>query len=427
METKKVVTVMGMGYVGFPLACAIARSQQYIVYGYDIDEKKISAIARKTSPVQDTEAEKDIKEVTIIWTTQDSCLAESDYIIVCVPTPVLEDKTPDLGPIVWCVKTIAKNLKKGQYIVIESTINPGVCDEVIIPILEQTGLKLGIDFEVAHCPERINPGDTKRNVYNIPRNFWASTVQGTKQGAEFYRSFINAPINEMRDIKHTEATKIIENTFRDINIAYVNELAKSFDVLGLDIVEVIKGASNKPFAFMAHYPSCGVGWHCIPVDPYYLIERAKQAWFEHKFLSMARSVNNSMPEYTIEKLAFELNNFSKSIKGSRIGLLGLSYKKDIWDLRESPAQEIKKLLQKYQADLHVYDPFNLDESTEKTLDEVLSKSEAIVIWCDHTEFIQNITPELLSQKWIKLVIDWKNCLDKNSYNGSWIVYKWIGR
>jgi len=421
------VVVIWMWYVWFPLACAIAKSKKYNISWFEIDTSKIEKVNNKLSPIDDEMAEKDILENSFLATNDTSILKDANFMLVCVPTPIYDDFSPNLWPIRWACETISQNLSKGQNIIIESTINPWVCDEVVIPILEKSGLKVWVDFEVAHCPERINPGDKKWNVYNIARNVWASTPKWTKKIADFYRNFINAEINEMRDIRHTEATKIIENTFRDINIAYVNELAKSFDALDLDIVEVINWAKNKPFAFMPHYPSCWVGGHCIPVDPYYLIERAKQAWFDHKFLTMARETNNSMPEYTIEKLIFALNKIWKSLKWTKVALLWLSYKKDIADLRESPALELKKLLEKYEAEIDIFEPYNLDLSGSKNLEESLEKNEIVLIATNHSVFEKSLTKEILEKNSIKIVIDWKNCLDRYQFDDSKVEYIWIGR
>lgn len=423
----KNVVVVWMWYVWFPLACAIAKSQKYNVKWFEIDAQKIEQVNSQIAPIDDKIAEEDIKKYPFLASRDEKILQDANYILVCVPTPINNDFSPNLWPVRWACNTIANNLQKWQHIVIESTVNPGVCDEVVIPILEKSGLQVGIDFEVSHCPERINPGDKKWNVYNIARNIWASTPEWTKKIADFYRDFINAPINEMKDIRHTEATKIIENTFRDVNIAYVNELAKSFDALNLDIVEVIKWASNKPFAFMPHYPSCWVGGHCIPVDPYYLIERAKQAGFDHKFLAIARETNNSMPEYTIEKLIFALNKIWKSLKWTKVWLLWLSYKKDVSDLRESPALELKKILEKYEADINIYEPYSLDLSDSKTLKKALEKSEVVLLATNHSEFEKKLTVELLEKNKIKIIIDWKNCLDKYSFDDSSVTYIWIWR
>ncbi len=422
------VVVIWMGYVWFPTACAIAKSWKYNVYWYDIVQDKIDKVNNRISPVDDELAKKDILEVKIIWTINPEILKDSKFILICVPTPVDEMHNPDLIPVIKTTETIAKYLQKWQYIILESTVNPWVCDETIIPILErETWLKCWVDFEVWHSPERINPGDSKWNVYNIPRNVWASTKEWTRVIANFFRSFLHAEINEMKDIQHAEATKIIENTFRDINIAYVNELAKSFDKMWLDIVEVIKWASNKPFAFMAHYPWCGVWWHCIAVDPYYLIEKAKRAWFDHKFLKIARETNNSMPEYTVNKLFIALNKIWKSLKWTKVWLLWLAYKRDIEDDRESPAYEVLKYLQEYQADIEIYDPYILNKSTCKSLDEIISKSEVLLITTNHSDFIKNITIEKIKNSNIKVIFDGRNCLDKESFERSWIIYNGVGR
>jgi nucleotide sugar dehydrogenase len=395
--------------------------------GFDISESKVKSIKSGKCPVDDTRCKEDLQTVNCVVSNEDTLLRDTNVYIVCVPTPVLDDYTPDLEPVKNSVKLISRYLQKGNYIIIESTINPGVCDEVVIPIIEtETGLKAGKDFDVAHCPERINPGDPKWNVYNIPRNIGSTRPEATKFLADFYRSFIDAEINEMPDLKTAEATKIIENTFRDINIAYVNELAKSFDILGIDLLTVIKGASNKPFAFMPHYPGCGVGGHCIPVDPYYLIERASQSGFDHKFLKIAREINNSMPEYTIDLLAVGLNKFEKPIKNTKVGLLGMSYKANVGDLRQSPSVEIKKILLQREADLNIYDKYFPELSTCNSLEEILEKSFAIVIATDHDEF-KNIDADILKKYDIKVVIDGKNCLDKEKISAAGIYYKGIGR
>lgn len=414
------VAVIGMGYVGFPLACAIAKSGKYNVYGLDIDEAKINKIKNRVSTVEDEQASEDIKVVEINATREFSILKDMKYIVICVPTPVDHNKNPDLTPVIKATESIAKNLREGQIIILESTVNPGICEEVVLPILLETGLEPGVDFNLAHCPERINPGDSNYNVYNIPRNVGSLTKEGTKIVADFYRSFINAPINEVSSLKVTESTKIVENIFRDVNIAYVNELAKSFDKLGIDVVEVIKGASNKPFAFMPHYPGCGIGGHCIPVDPYYLIDYAKRNGFNHELLKNARKINNSMPHYTIEKLVYHLRRLNIPIKNTKIGVLGISYKANIGDLRESPSLEIIDELKKIGFDVFSFDPYCLNESNSE-LKELLEECTAVVVATNHKEFLK-----INNWKNIKLIIDGRNCLDKDKINDK-IVYDGIGR
>ena len=420
------VSILGLGYVGFPLACAAAKKTQHEIIGFDIDSIKIDLIRNGRSPVDDEQAGKDIKEVSIEVDNSPMIMAGSDMFIVCVPTPVIDGFTPDLGPIKSAVLTLTSHLKKGNLVVIESTINPGVCDEIVIPLIEEhTMLRAGVDFDVAHCPERINPGDAKWNVYNIPRNVGSTRPEATKKIADFYREIVDGEINEMPDIKSAEATKIIENTFRDINIAFVNELAKSFDVLGINIDVVIKAAANKPFAFMPHFPGCGVGGHCIPVDPYYLIERAKLSGFDHKFLKLAREINNSMPEYTIELLSDRLNEIEKPVKGTNVGLLGLSYKANVGDLRESPALEIQKLLGEKGANVIAYDPHFPDYSNATDLNDLLQKSDAIIVATNHSEFISLSADDLINNN-VKVVIDGKNCLSGKIKDNNEIIYKGIG-
>jgi nucleotide sugar dehydrogenase len=420
------VSVIGLGYVGLPLACAIAKLTSHEVVGFDKSERKISKIKDRICPIDDVQCAEDLKIVNLSCSANPEIINNSDIYIVCVPTPVLNDYTPDLTPVKSATQTIANYLQRGQSVVIESTINPGVCDEIVVPLLESlTNLKAGLDFDVAHCPERINPGDETWNVYNIPRNIGSTSIEATKKLASFYREFISNDVNEMPNLKTAEATKIIENTFRDINIAFVNELAKSFDVLDIDLIAVIKGASNKPFAFMPHFPSCGVGGHCIPVDPYYLIERAKQSGFDHKFLKLAREINNSMPDYTIEKLADALNAIEKPIKNTPIGLLGISYKANVGDLRESPSIKLRSILEEKKAKLYVYDPYFPEMCNTNSLEELLEKCDAIVVATDHTEFKQ-IKGDLLRKHNVKVVIDGKNCLDKNDIISNDIFYKGIG-
>lgn len=420
------ISVLGLGYVGLPLAAAIAKKTNHEIVGFDPKKDKIEQIKKGICPIDDKQCAQDIQEIELNVSDEESIIENSDFYIICVPTPVLDDFTPNLNPVRNAVGTVSKYLQKGQIVVVESTINPGVCDEIVIPVIErETGMKAGKDFNVAHCPERINPGDTKWNVYNIPRNVGSSHPEATQKTSDLYREFISAEINEMKDLKTAEATKIIENTFRDINIAFVNELAKSFDVLDIDLVEVIRGASNKPFAFMAHYPSCGVGGHCIPVDPYYLIDRAGKSGFDHKFLKLAREINNSMPEYTIELLTNALNDLENSVKKSKVGLLGLSYKANVGDIRESPSIKIIELLDHKKADFKTYDPYFTDMSSSKSLDELLEHSYAVIIATDHTEF-KDIKPETFIEKGIKVIIDGKNCLDKEKFKNSGIILKGIG-
>lgn len=419
------VVVIGLGYVGLPLAVAIAETGKYDVVGYDISEGAVKKINSGKPPFTDDELTERLQTVKLNATTDASKIKAADYYLVCVPTPVDDLFEPNLGPVKSASKIIAESMQVGAKVVIESTINPGVCEEEVLPVLEEISkMKAGKDFELAHCPERINPGDARWSVYNIPRNVGATTRKGAEEIAAFYRTFIKATVNVVSSLKVAESTKIIENTFRDINIAYVNELAKSFDKMGIDLVETIQAASNKPFAFMAHYPGTGVGGHCIPVDPYYLIKRAKQSGFDHQFLKYAREVNNSMPQYTVDLLQDGLNHLEKSVKGTKVLVYGLSYKANVGDLRESPSLKILKLLKNLEADILKYDPFLPEKSNVTDLDEALKSAGALIIATNHDE-LRKI--DLTKFKNLKVIIDGRNCLDKSKIEEAGIYYKGIGR
>ncbi len=420
------VCVVGLGYVGLPLLC-LCIEKGYKTYGFDINEKSVKIISEGKSPIKDKFLEEKLDKLKdkIDVATNPEVIGEADIIIICVPTPIDAHYNPDLKPLEKAAKTVSENLKRGDLIVIESTVFPGTTEEIVKPILEKLGLKAGEDFYLAYCPERVDPGNKKWNVNNLPRVIGALSVEGLKMSSEFYRTLTSSEVLELNSIKAAEATKIMENTFRDVNIAFVNEMAKSFDKMGIDVTEVIKGASTKPFGFMPHWPGCGVGGHCIKVDPYYLISRARQNGFTHQFLNLTREINNSMPHYTVEKVIQGLNEIDKSVKDTKITVLGLAYKGGVDDMRESPALEIIKELENLGADLKVFDPYILDKSTVKDLDEALD-AECIVIATDHPEF-KALRPIMLKEKDVKVVIDGKNCLDKERIKVLGIVYKGIGR
>lgn len=421
---KKSVCIIGLGYVGLPLAvqCAL---KGYEVYGLENDEEKNALINSGKSPIKEDFLEINLPNIKLTATSDPSVIKKSDVVIMCVPTPIDEMYMPDLEPVRVATKTITENFNPGQLVVIESTINPGVCEEVIEPIFTKAGLIVGKDYELAHCPERIDPGNEKWNVTNLPRVVGSFTKTGLDVAQKFYESIIDAEIRPMKSIREAEAVKITENSFRDINIAFVNELAKSFDKLDIDIVDVIKGASSK-FSFMPHWPSCGVGGHCIPVDPYYLIERAKASGFDHEFLKIARKVNNSMPDYTVELLQDALNKVKMPLNGTKVGLLGISYKANVADLRESPALKIIKLLKDNGAEVIIFDPYTTKHSTVGSLEELLEKSEAVLLATDHKEF-KEMDSKLFKTNDIKVIVDGKNCLNKEEIEKYGIIYKGIGR
>ena len=425
----KTITVVGLGYVGLPLACLCAEKSQK-VYGLDVYKNKIELINKSESPIDDEyviNKLKNLKNKILATANADGCIPNSDVVVVCVPTPVDRNNSPDLTALMDAISTISKFIKKSTLLVIESTIYPGTIEEVVLPILQKQKFDAyKNDVFVAHCPERIDPGNKRWNIENLPRVVGGITKESTKKAAEFYRSIINGDVVELSSVKSAEATKIMENTFRDVNIAFVNEMAQSFDKAGIDILEVIKGASTKPFAFMPHYPGAGVGGHCIPVDPYYLIEKAKQIGFNHRFLSLAREINNNMPHYTVELLENELKKLKKTIKGAKVGILGLAYKANVDDMRESPAFELINVLKTKGAEVFVFDPHVKKGSNVKDLNELLNKSDYIVLATDHSEF-KNMDLEKLKKYKIMVVIDGRNCLDNEKIKSMGILYHGIGR
>lgn len=315
----------------------IAANNGFEVTGVDLDSEKVAKINSGIDPINDEFVHKNIVGTQLFADTSMDSISESSIVIICVPTPVADDHKPDLGPLSGAVIAVAENLSSGTTVIVESTVNPGVCDDVVIPLIERvSSLKVNINFFVAHCPERINPGDEYWSVENILRVIGASNEEGLRRAVNFYHEIIKAPIKAMEDLKEAEACKIVENSFRDINIAFVNELAMSFSKLGINVKNVIDGAATKPFAFMAHYPSIGVGGHCIPVDPYYLIEYARSEGFNHEFLSLARSINNQMPAFAVGHLVSKLKLSDTEIQGSKIALLGLSYEANVADDRRKP-------------------------------------------------------------------------------------------
>jgi UDP-N-acetyl-D-glucosamine dehydrogenase len=419
---KQKVAVIGLGYVGLPLS-VLAAKKSYDVTGIDLDAKKVDFINKRKDPIGEEFIARNIKSTTLKAASDFSSVSSADIVIVCVPTPVEHDYQPNLRPLKGAVSSIAKNIKKGALVIIESTINPGVCDEIVIPLIEkESGFKLNADFFVSHCPERINPGDSKWSVENIPRVAGSSDPQGLKKTVSFYESIIEAPIKAMGSIKEAEAVKIVENSFRDINIAFVNELAMSFTKLGINVKNVIDGAATKPFAFMAHYPSVGVGGHCIPVDPYYLIEYAKGYGFDHEFLSLARAINNRMPEFTIEQLIEALNEAGISIKGAKVAVLGLSYKANVADDRESPSYKLIKMLSTKGAKAVAYDPYLPDKSDTESLDEAIENADAVIVATNHREFMKLNVAKLKG----KVFIDGKNAFDKKIFLEGDVIYRGIG-
>jgi len=401
MDSK--VCVVGLGYVGLPLA-ALCAIKGHGVTGLDTNQFAVDKINQGLAHIKDVEVERLVKAGYLTGrlkaTTDVNRVASSTIYLICVPTPVDENHDPDLLPLYSAVDAIAPFLKKEDLVVVESTVFPGTCEQEVIPRLESLAyMKAGEDFHVAHCPERVNPGDPFWTSENIPRVVGATSEKGLQQAAEFYSSILGGGIFDVRSIKSSmnpkfslnddgslnvsqvplgsvtmmrsirdaEAVKVMENTVRDVNIAFVNELAKISDVLDLDVVDIIDGMATKPFGKGPFYPGVGVGGHCIAVDPEWLKAASKKAGYMPEIIQLARSTNNGMPEYTVSLLQNMLNHRGLPLKGTQVLVLGVAYKKNVDDPRESPFYEVKELLEKKGANVDVFDSWIGFENTVQSL------------------------------------------------------------
>lgn len=388
MSTKKpIVTVVGLGTVGLPSAIVISSSRKYRVYGLDISQKRLADIKSGQAIIRDSYARSRFSGTIIDFTSDPAmCLPVSSYIVICVPTPINRWRTPDLTILKSALKTVQKFLKPRQNIIIESTIYPGVCEKEIKPLLEKTGLSCGRDFHISHCPERINPGDKKWNISNIPRNVGSLDRLGLKKSAEFYRSILRAKVYEFPDIKAVELSKIIENTFRDINIAFVNELALFCYKAGFPVTQALAAAGTKPFSFLKHTPGLGVGGDCIPIDPHYLFFVTDKFKTENDLSKTARKVNNRMPKNWARIITDILNKH----KVSKVGVVGLTYKEEVSSVDLSPARELCRELKNSDLDVYTYDPYRPDLSTENSLQELAEKSEALILTVRHKKILDQL-------------------------------------
>jgi UDP-N-acetyl-D-glucosamine dehydrogenase len=352
------VGVIGLGYVGLPLAVEFAR-QGFGVTGFDIDDTKASSINAGRSYIPDVPATELAAVVTSghLRATSDMLqLAEMDVIDIAVPTPLRKTRDPDLSYVVKAVEACAATLRRGQLVILESTTYPGTTDEVVQPMLEESGLKADVDFFLAFSPERVDPGNRQFTTKNIPKIVGGIGPASTNAAAAFYASAVDTVV-PVSSTRVAEMVKLLENTFRAVNIGLVNEIALMSHKMDIDVWEVIDAARTKPFGFMPFYPGPGLGGHCIPVDPFYLSWKARQNGFECRFIELAGHINAAMPEYVVERISDALNTVRKPINGSRIHLLGVAYKKDVNDMRESPALDVLELLAKRGADLSYSDPF----------------------------------------------------------------------
>jgi UDP-N-acetyl-D-glucosamine dehydrogenase len=389
------VGVVGLGYVGLPLAVELARAG-FRTTGIDLDRRKVDAINRGESYIQDVPTT-DVAECRAAQrldaTADPAVVARLDTVNICVPTPLRKTKDPDLSYVVSAVEMIADHLHPGMLVVLESTTYPGTTEEVVQPILERRGLKAGEDFFLAFSPERVDPGNEKWNTRNVPKVVGGLTPDCSALAKALYSGSIETVI-EVSSPKVAEMVKLLENTFRAVNIGLVNELALMCDRLGMSVWEVVDAAATKPFGFMPFYPGPGLGGHCIPIDPFYLSWKVKEVGFEARFIELAGHVNGTMPHHVVEKIADALNSHSRSVRGSSVMILGVSYKRDIDDLRESPALDVMAALHQKGARVSYHDPYlpsllardwpgDFDLQSTPLTPDTLAAADCAVIVTDH--------------------------------------------
>jgi UDP-N-acetyl-D-glucosamine dehydrogenase len=406
------VGIVGLGYVGLPLAMEFARAG-FQVTGIDIQESKVGQLNRGESYVQDVPADT-VKK----WTASGNFRATSDFseisgldtINIAVPTPLRKTKDPDMSYIVSACQETAKHLGAGKLVILESTTYPGTTDELVLPILEAPGWKVGEDLFLCFSPERVDPGNKQYQTANIPKVVGGISQTCTRLGALFYSQALErvVPVSSTRV---AEMVKLLENTFRMINIGLVNEMALMCDRMGINVWEVIDAAATKPFGFMPFYPGPGLGGHCIPIDPFYLSWKTRQAGIEARFIELAGYINGQMPHFVVDKIQNALNEHSKPLKGSHVHILGAAYKRDIDDVRESPAVDIILLLERRGCRVSFSDPFvsrlHLDAHELEAQDPVAMSGEAdcVVVVTDHSGFDYGAIVERA-----RLIVDTRNAL-----------------
>jgi len=391
---KSKIAVIGLGYVGLPLAVSFAE-KGFSVLGLDSDKTKVGKVNKGQSYIKDilsSDLEKVVKKRKLSATTDKKILSKANVIIICVPTPLDEHQQPDISALQNTAKTIAKFIKKNQLIILESTTYPGTTREILLPILEKSGLKVSQDFFLVFSPERIDPGNKKYTVKNIPKIIGGITPQDSKLASLLYKSFINKTV-VVSSPEAAEMTKLLENIFRVVNISMINELALLCDKMKIDIWEVIEAAKTKPCGFMPFYPGPGIGGHCIKVDPFYLSWKAKEFGFYPRFIELAGQINSQMPHYIVTKTIFALNYSKKAVHGSNVLVWGVSYKKDIGDTRESAASPIIHDLLHKGANVEYFDPFvdefKVNGQTLKSIkytSEALKNYDCVLILAAHSGF-----------------------------------------
>jgi len=385
------VCVVGLGYVGLPLAVEYAKAG-FKVVGIDVSQAKVDLLNQGTSYIQDVpeaELRSLVQAGKLSATTDFSAIASLDTVNIAVPTPLRKTKDPDMSYVVSAAQEVARHAHPGLLVILESTTYPGTTDELLLPLFEATGLKVGHDFFLCFSPERVDPGNPKFQTKNIPKVVGGITPACTEIGALFYGQALEhvVPVSSTRV---AEMVKLLENTFRMINIALVNELAVMCDRMDIDVWEIIDAAATKPFGFMPFYPGPGLGGHCIPIDPFYLSWKTKQAGIEARFIELAGYINGQMPHFVTDKIQNVLNDSTKPLRGSHVHILGVAYKKDIDDMRESPALDVMHLLEKRGARVTFSDPYVnslvLEGKTHESdnSDQTLTAADCVVIITNHS-------------------------------------------
>jgi UDP-N-acetyl-D-glucosamine dehydrogenase len=408
---KAKVGVIGLGYVGLPLAVEFTKAG-FDVTGFDVDESKVAELNAGRSYILDVKSEEvaaGVKAGKLRATTDMSKLADMDAVDICVPTPLRKTKDPDMSFVVSAAEQIAKYIHPGMLIVLESTTYPGTTAEVLQPMFEAKGLTVGKDFFLAFSPERVDPANEKYTTRNTPKVVGGTTPACSEAAVALYSSAVDTVV-PVSSTQVAEMVKLLENTFRAVNIGMVNELALMANRMNIDVWEVIDAARTKPFGFMPFYPGPGLGGHCIPIDPFYLSWKARQTGFECRFIELAGAVNSSMPSYVVDRISAALNTKKKAINGARIHLFGIAYKKDVSDMRESPALDILELLHRRGAEVSFTDPYvptlkegdlHLQSIPEDKVDGI----DCAVICTDHRAFKYAAMPARFP-----LVVDTRNAL-----------------
>jgi UDP-N-acetyl-D-glucosamine dehydrogenase len=404
------VGIIGLGYVGLPLAVEFARAGLHVI-GYDVDQSKVDMLMAGKSYIPDVPCEElsdVVKAGTFKATSDQHALANVDVIDICVPTPLRKTRDPDLSYVIKAIDATAAVLRKGQLVILESTTYPGTTEEVAQPALESGGLKVGRDFFLAFSPERVDPGNKTYTTKNIPKVVGGIDEASTELAAALYGKIVGKVV-KVGNTRVAEMVKLLENTFRAVNIGLVNEIALMCHRLDIDVWEVIDAAGTKPFGFMPFYPGPGLGGHCIPIDPFYLSWKARQNGFECRFIELAGNVNGAMPEFVVERVTDALNSAKKSINGSRIHVLGVAYKKDVGDVRESPALDIIELLHRRGATLSYSDPFveslKIGDTALEATDPQSGSIDCAVICTNHSAFDY----DAIVRKY-PLIVDTRNAL-----------------